>query len=68
MNANELRNKIVEKGLNIAQTAELIGMNKSTLYRKINGFEKFTVSDATLLKDALGLTNIEALEIFLSQR
>lgn len=67
MNANKLRGKIVEKGLNIAKTADLTGINKSSLYRKINGFDKFTVSEAALLKEVLGLTNMEALDIFLSR-
>lgn len=67
MNANKLKNKIAKKGLNVAKTAELINIDKSVLYRKLNGFEKFTVADATRLKDVLDLTDIEASEIFLSQ-
>lgn len=67
MNANRLKGKIVEKGLNIAKTAELTGINKSSLYRKLNGFEKLTVGDAVKLKNALGLTDLEALDIFLTQ-
>lgn len=67
MNANKLKGKMVEKNLNVAKTAELLGMNKSTLYRKLNGFEKFTVSDAVQLKHLLGLTDLEALDIFLSR-
>lgn len=67
MNANKLKGKIFEKGLNVAKTAELAGMHKSSLYRKINGYERLTVSDAVRLKDALGLTDLEALDIFLYQ-
>lgn len=67
MNANKLKGKIVEKGLNIAKTAELMGVSKTTLYRKLNGFEKLTVSDAARLKDVLNLTDLEALDIFLSR-
>lgn len=67
MNANRLKSKIIEKGLNVAKTAELLNMNKSTLYRKINGFEKFTVADAVQLKEILSLSNSEATEIFLTQ-
>ena len=68
MNATKLKNKILEKGLNIAKTAELIGMNKSSLYRKLNGFEKFTVAEAVKLKNVLDLNNFEALEIFLPEK
>ena len=67
MDANELKRKMVEKNLNVAKTAELLGMNKSTLYRKLNGFDKMTVSDAVQLKNILELTDLEALSIFLSR-
>lgn len=67
MNANKLKAKMVEKGLNVARTAELIGMSKTTLYRKINGTDRMTISDAVQLKEVLNLTNLEALDIFLSQ-
>ena len=65
MNANKLKNKMHEKGFNIAETAYLTGINKSSLYRKVNGFETFTVYEASKLKEVLELTNLEALEIFL---
>lgn len=67
MNANKLRGKIIEKGLNVAQTAELIDIHKSSFYRKLNGFDIFTVNEAVKLKEVLGLTNLEALEIFLAR-
>lgn len=67
MNANKLKAKIVEKGLNVAKTADLTGIHKSTLYRKINGFDRFTVNEAVQLKEVLGLTNLEALDIFLTR-
>lgn len=67
MNANKLKGKIVERGLNIAKTADLTGINKSSLYRKLNGFDTFTVYEAAKLKEVLGLTNLEALEIFLAR-
>lgn len=67
MNANKLKGKIIEKGLNVAKTAELIGVSKTSFYRKINGFDKLTVHEAVRLKEVLGLTNLEALDIFLSR-
>lgn len=58
---------MVINGLTIATTAQLMGISKYTLYRKLNGHEKVTINDAVQLKDILGLTDLEALDIFLSQ-
>lgn len=65
MNANKLKAKIVENGLNISKTAELIGVSKSSLYRKLNGNDRLTINEAVKLKNILELTDLEALEIFL---
>lgn len=65
MDANKLKRKLIEQRLNVAKTADLLGMNKITLYRKLNGFEKLTISDAIQLKNLLGLTDSEAITIFL---
>lgn len=67
MNANKLRGKITERGLTIAKVADLIGMHRSSLYRKINGHEKMTLAEAIKLKGILGLTDLETLDIFLSK-
>lgn len=66
MNANKLKGKIVEKGLNVEKVAELIGIDKSTFYRKLNNFDSFTIKNAVDIKNALGLSSEEATEIFLS--
>lgn len=65
MNANKLKAKIVENGLNISKTAELIGVSKSSLYRKLNANDRLTINEAAKLKNILELTDLEALEIFL---
>ena len=65
MNVNKLKGKIVENGLNIAKTADLIDIHRSSFYRKLNGFDTFTVNEAAKIKEVLNLTNLEALEIFL---
>ena len=49
MNANKLKGKIFEKGLNVAKTAELIDIHRSSFYRKLNGFDTFTVNEAAKL-------------------
>lgn len=67
MDANKLKNKMAINGFTVSKTADLLGIHKSSLYRKLNGFEKFTINEAVELKDILGLTDLEALAIFLSR-
>ena len=65
MNINKLKGKIVEKDMNVEKLAEAIGIDKSSLYRKLNACEKITIGEAVKMKDVLELTNEEACEIFL---
>lgn len=68
VNVNKLKGKIVECGLSISDLADMIGINKSTLYRKLdtNG-ESLLVSEANAIVKALHLTSAEAMAIFFSQ-
>ena len=66
MKLNKLKAKIVELGMNVETLADKIGMERSTLYRKLNNFEKITIGEAVRMKDALGMTDAEATDIFLS--
>lgn len=58
MDANKLIFKIFEKSLNVDTAAEI--------YKKICNNDVITIGDAMLLKDLLGLTDNEAIKIFLS--
>ena len=66
MNINKLKAKIVEKGMNVETLADLIGIDRSSLYRKLNNFEKITIGEATKMKDALEMSEADATDIFLS--
>ncbi|MBO5968579.1 MAG: helix-turn-helix domain-containing protein [Clostridia bacterium] len=66
MDVNKLRGKIVEKGMNVDRLAETLEIDRSSLYRKLNKFERLTIGEASRLKDILGLTNEEATDIFLA--
>lgn len=67
VNINKLKGKIVEQGMNIEELARKIGVDKSTLYRKIhNKGETFTIKEANLICEALSLTGQEATAIFFS--
>lgn len=58
LDANKIIFKIFEKGLHVDTAAEL--------YKKISRNEEITIGDALKLKELLNLTNVEAIDIFLS--
>lgn len=66
VNINKLKGKIVEKNMNVEELANKIGMDRSSLYRKLNNGEKITIGEALKMKDALNMNDDEAYEIFLS--
>lgn len=65
-NVNKLKAKLVERGMNVETLADLIGIERSSLYRKLNNFEKITIGEALRIKQVLGLTDAEAIDIFLT--
>lgn len=66
MHINKLKGKIVERGMNIEGLAEMIGIDRSSLYRKLNNSEKITIGEAVKMKDALEMSDDEAFDIFLA--
>lgn len=66
MQLNKLKAKIVAKGMNVEALADMIGIDRSSLYRKLNNFEKITIGEALRMKAALEMTDAEASDIFLS--
>lgn len=66
MNVSKLKGKIVEKEMSIEKLADAIGINRSSLYRKLNNAEKITIGEAIKIKSALSLDDNEAYDIFLS--
>lgn len=68
VNTNKLKGKIVECGMNISKLAELIGIDKATLYRKINANgQTITIKEADLISKELKLSKEEVNDIFFSQ-
>jgi len=65
MNINKLKGKIVEKEMNVETLASKIGLDRSSLYRKLNDCEKLTIGEVAKIKDALEMTDEDACEIFL---
>ena len=62
---NKLRGKIVESGKSLEDLAASLGINRSTLYRKLaeDGMT-FTVREANAIIKELQLTHQEAVAIF----
>lgn len=68
VNVDKLRGKIVEKRMTIGQLAPMVGIDKSTFYRKLNEDGKtFTIKEVELIVKKLKLTKDEAIEIFFNQ-
>lgn len=66
MNISKLKGKIVERDLNVDKLAKTIGIDRASLYRKLNDAEKITIGEAAKMKVALEMSDEEAFEIFLS--
>lgn len=61
--SNKLRARIVEREMSVATVAERMGINKSTLYRKLKTGQ-FTIGEAQQLAEILGLSSSDINEIF----
>ena len=68
VNANKLKGRIIEQGRSIEDIAGIIGMHRSTLYRKMAGDFPFTVDEASQIVTLLNLSNEDAISIFFSQK
>ena len=66
MNISKLKGKIVEREMSVEKLADIIGVGRASLYRKLNNAEKITIGEAIKMKDALSLDDSEAYEIFLT--
>lgn len=65
MNVNKLRAKIVERGLSIELVAKEIGIDRSSLYRKLNNAgETLTIKEANKIVEVLEIPANEAVDIF----
>ena len=67
MNINKLKGKIVERGMNVEQLADAMGINRASMYRKLKKAEKITIGEALKIREILQLSNAEACEIFLGR-
>lgn len=66
MNVNKLKGLIIANGMNVEQIADAINIDRSSMYRKLNSFEKITIGEAKKLKEVLNMSDEQACEIFLT--
>jgi cyanate lyase len=66
MKADEIRSRVAKKGLTMGDFAKQLGIDRASVFRKLNGSSEFTIGEAQKAKDALELTDQEAVEIFLN--
>ncbi len=68
VNINKLKGKFVELGLSVPDVAHKIGMDPSTLYRKMaDDGRTMLVKDANEIVKVLDLSAADAMAIFFSQ-
>jgi DNA-binding Xre family transcriptional regulator len=68
VNVNKLKGKIVERGMNVSELAEQIGIDSATLYRKLsNNGDTILIKEANLIAQVLELSKDEAMSIFFNQ-
>ena len=62
-----LEKKMFDKDISVVELAKRIGVDKSTVYRKLqNNGENFTVGEANKIVEVLELSKDEAISIFFS--
>ena len=66
MHVNKLKAKLAELEINVEELGSRIGVDRSSMYRKLSKAEKITIGEALKIKEALQLTDDEAYEIFLA--
>lgn len=65
VNINKLKGKVKERNSSIAKLAKEIGIDPSTLYRKLqSGGESISIGEANIIVHKLSLTVEEANAIF----
>lgn len=63
MKKREFKAMLVKKGINVEELAKKIGLDRATLYRKVNN-NTLTLTDINNIIQALDLTDDETMAIF----
>ena len=64
---NLFKAKLAELSKTVPEVARVIGVNETTLYRKMNGSSDFNRNEIQLIRYALDLTDEEMKNIFFAE-
>ena len=69
VNVDKLKGAMTERRMNVETLAKMLGMDRATLYRKLNQAdgETFTIREANQIVRILGLSLSDADKIFFAQ-
>lgn len=59
---------VARAGKNLNKTAGFMGINETTLHRKMNGVSDFTREEIQALKSFLSLSDQEAMQVFFAEK
>lgn len=67
MKVNEVKGKMIARGITTPEMAKALGMSLSTFWRKMNnGGNSFNVGNLIVFKEVLDLNDQEAVDILIS--
>ena len=66
MNVKKLRGKMVEHDISVELLSEHMGCSASTMYRKLDNFEKITIGEAEKIRQYVPMSDDDAKDIFLN--
>ncbi len=64
-NTIELQKRIKESGMTVTAISKKMGVNRATIYNRLNGRGEWTASEIVNISDVLRLTSEERVQIFL---
>lgn len=67
MDVKALRAKMVLRGMSVYGLAERIGIDSTTLYKKLRGATEFTQSEISKIANVLGMSREEILAVFFAE-
>lgn len=68
MKVNDLKAEIIRAGLTMGGLANILGISRSALFRKVSGVSEFKQSELQIIKDNLDLDSMKMDLIFFEKK